>query len=182
VKADSGAARSCCLPLAYPTYLTHPTYLVRRTLHHRVGFDQEAQRTRQVGAGGHEDREVIEAGSATDAGRGLASGEDQQIGTAGTEPGGPMVPSMNGEPQVRFVEPYRSAQVPNREVDRAARRAGINQGSINQALFRRRGLWGLRQQALDLRRHLLLRFGVELSARLAGESGMRAADPPVSPE
>ena len=151
--------------------------MIRRALQHDVGLDQTPQRPRQVGARGHEDREVIEAGGAADARRGLALGEDQQIGTAGTKPGGPVVPSMNGEPEVCFVEPDRSAQIRNGEVDRADRRAGIN-----HALLRRRPLRRLRQQALDLRGHLFLRFGVELSARLAGESGMRAADAAVSPE
>src|SRR5882724_7918137 len=72
---------------------------------------------------------MIETGGATDARRGLALRQDEEIGPASAKPGGPVVASMHGEPEVRFVEPHRPVQVGDRQVNAANRSRRIDRRS-----------------------------------------------------
>jgi hypothetical protein len=51
----------------------------------------------EIGARGHEDGEVIEAGGAADARSVLALRQHEQVRTAGAEPGDPIATGVDGE-------------------------------------------------------------------------------------
>src|SRR5882672_908812 len=93
--------------------------VIRNTLQHAVGLDHPAQRAPAIAARRHENREVIEAGRAADARRVLALREREEIGSTRAEPRRSLVPMLNREPKMRFVEPNRSIEMGNGEMDLA---------------------------------------------------------------
>ena len=105
--------------------------VVRGALHHRLGLDEATERSREIGARRHEDGEVIEAGGAAHARRRLALREHEKIRTAGAKPGGPSLAAMDREAEMRLVEPDRTIQIGNRQMDRADVRGRIDHSPLS---------------------------------------------------
>ena len=129
---------------------------------------------REIGARRHQDGEVIQAGRAADARSVLALRQHEQVRTAGAQPGDPIDTGVDGEAELILVEPKRSVEVRNGEVDLADRRLRIDHLDGG-------GLRAFGQQALDRRRGLFLRLRVEFAAGLAREAGVDRPHPASRP-
>ena len=89
--------------------------VVRRALQHGFRLDQTSERSREVRARRHQDREVVEARGAAHARCRLALREDQQVAAAGAERGAPLVAAVHDEAHVGLIETDRPIEIGNRQ-------------------------------------------------------------------
>src|SRR5262245_22780934 len=100
--------------------------VVRGALQDRAGLHEPAQRPSQIGARWRQYREMVQAGRASCSGRVATLTQNEQIRAAGAEPANALITSVHDESKSGLVEPDRSFEIRDRQLDGADVRRGID--------------------------------------------------------